>query len=286
MQLRLLKIHTVQIPSKHLFFFPHLAYCTLHFPCGPSLWLCLQTAFVRGHGRRPGVSRWSCRISEWARGRLPPLGRPRRRCNDAPDPCLFRSISLGLSGSWTASRKAAAPSPVPCCLHAGYPTPSPSPTTLSWHARYWIISLFSLPLPFLLWLWFSSLTNFPFKIPSPLLNLSRSVHSVFHRFHLEKERQRQSSDNTYPSESSSEAQTLIPFSLAHPAATFQPSNLTCEPLPFMTSLLKIIPPPSLNSASAFSSLQNQMPLHCKKEKKSFKNSFNSFFPLWKTNFTD
>lgn len=175
MQLWILEKRSYSVSlTRKTFVLAHLACCTLHFPCGPSLWLCLRTASVTGHGQRPGVFRWSCRISEWVRGRLPPLGQPRRRCNGAPDPCLSRSISHGLSGSWTASRKAAAPSPVPCCLHAGYPTPSPSPPTLSWDACYWIISLFSPPpLPPLVVI--LALYRFPLKVPSPLLNLSRSL---------------------------------------------------------------------------------------------------------------
>lgn len=131
--------------------FSHLVGCTLHSPCGPSLWLFLQTTSVKGHGQRPGGFHWSCRTSGWGRGRLPPLGQLRSRCIGAPDWCLSRSIFLGLSGSWTASRKAAAPSPVPFCLHAGYPTPSPLPRTLSRGAlTTGLFHSFFLPLPLLL----------------------------------------------------------------------------------------------------------------------------------------
>lgn len=102
--------------------------CTLHFPCAPSPWLFLQTACVQGHGRMPGASRWSCRISEWALDRVLPLVQwlRKRQCNDALALGLSRSPALCLSGSWTACRKAAAPSPVPCCPHAAYPPPSTS----------------------------------------------------------------------------------------------------------------------------------------------------------------
>lgn len=109
--------------------------CTLHFPCAPSPWLFLQTACVQGHGRMPGASRWSCRISEWALDRVLPLVQwlRKRQCNDALALGLSRSPALCLSGSWTACRKAAAPSPVPCCPHAAYPPPSTSVHLLLFH---------------------------------------------------------------------------------------------------------------------------------------------------------
>lgn len=166
--------------SQERFVLAHLAFCTRHSPCAPSLWLCPRTASARGHGQRPAAFRWSCRTSGWVRGRLPLLDRTTRRCTDAPDPFLSRSISLVPSGSWTASRKAAAPSPVPCCLHAGYPAPSPSPETLSWGARYWIIFTPFFPLLFLLWLWFSPCAGSPLKVPSRLLNLGRSLLQPVH----------------------------------------------------------------------------------------------------------
>lgn len=175
----------------------------------------------------PGASRWSCRISEWVRGRVPPPGPPRRLCIGVPGPCLSRSLSLCLSGSWTASRKAAAPSPVPCCLHAGYPTPSPSPQTLSWDSCHWIISLVSPP-PLVV-------TVVPI-FPSSLLATS-SVHPVFFQLYLEKEsrEEAQSSDNTNPSASSSKAHTYPLLTAPPPLLPPHPLNLTHELLSYMTS---------------------------------------------------
>lgn len=174
----ILYIHLTNPEKSHrrtTFVLANLALCTLQFPYGPSPWLFLQRAFVKGHGQRPGASHWSCRISEWARGRLPRPGLMRRRCNGALDPCLSHSVSLGLSGSWTASRKAAAPSPFPCCLHAGYPTPLPFTTgTLLRHSPLDYFTALP-PLLFLLWLWFSSCNRFPPKPSSPLLNLCRPL---------------------------------------------------------------------------------------------------------------
>lgn len=113
------------------FAFTDQAWCTLLSPCGPSPWLSLQTASGRGHGRRPAGSRWNCTISEWERDRLRCPGPWRKLCSAAPDPCLSHSLCPAPSGSWTASRKAAAPSPFPCCRHAGLSNSLPS---CYWHS--------------------------------------------------------------------------------------------------------------------------------------------------------
>lgn len=157
----------------------HLAGRTQRPPCAPSLWLGRRTACVTGHGRRPAGSRWSCRTSAWARGRLLPRARLTRLCSGALDPCLARSTSRAPSGSWTASRKAAAPSPVPCCPHAGLPGSLPpfrrrrSPETLA-------TGLFHSSSSSWLWfepcvgiLFFPPLSSLPL-FPTPLPRLSRS----------------------------------------------------------------------------------------------------------------
>lgn len=160
----------------------------------------------------PGASRWSCMISEWVRGKLPPPGQPRRLCIGVPDPRLSHSLSLCLSGSWTASRKAAAPSPVPCCLHAGYPTPSPSPQTLSWDNCHWIISLASHP-PLVV----TAVTIFP----SPLLNLCWSLlqfiqSSTNSTWRKRAEERKHRAQITLIHLLHLQKHTFIPFSLPHP----------------------------------------------------------------------
>lgn len=226
--------------ANNLRFPANLAWCTLASPCVPSPWLCLQTAYVKGHDRRPEGSHWSYRISEWVRGRVPRPGQSRRRCNGAPDPCLFHSLSPGLSGSWTASRKAAAPSLFPCCLHAGYPTPSPLPPELSWDTHHWIISpYFTLLKPqppsflssgsdscpeaefrvvvFFCFFFLSSIRPLHF-LTSEALSVTSSVHPLAPPVKERWGREARSSDNTNPSASSSKAH-------AYPLLTAPPQKL-------------------------------------------------------------
>lgn len=82
----------------------------------------------------------------------------------------------------------------------------------------------SLPLLFLLWLWFSSCTDFPPNSPPLLVNLSRSLlQSIQSSTHSTcRKRERQSSDNTNPSASSSKAHTYPSLSAPPPTAASPP----------------------------------------------------------------
>lgn len=78
-------------------------------------------------------------------------------------------------------------------------------------------------------------TPLPTSEPLPVTS---AVLEVFHPFHLEKKKQ--SSDNTNPSASSSKAHTYPLLNAPPPPPPPpppRPENLTCEPFPYMTSLL-------------------------------------------------